>query len=139
MKQRCLQKSDKSFSRYGGRGITVCESWLTFDGFFADMGARPSDHHSLERIDNEIGYEPGNCKWATGVEQANNKRTNHVVTYRGNALSIADAARSAGKGVPRETATCRIRNGWTIEAAVETPLKFRRDPETRRVIHTTAE
>src|SRR5580704_3901661 len=70
---RCRNPTDPSYSRYGGRGISVCQAWFTFDGFLADMGERPTGT-SLDRIDNARGYEPGNCRWATPAEQSQNKR-----------------------------------------------------------------
>ncbi len=74
MMGRCMTSSDGSYARYGGRGITVCERWQTFVNFREDMGERPSTDHSIERVLVDGNYEPGNCRWATSVEQRRNKR-----------------------------------------------------------------
>lgn len=74
MHQRCHNPASKSFPNYGGRGIFVCDRWEEFSAFFADMGQRPTPSHTLERVNNNAGYGPDNCTWATRSEQCRNRR-----------------------------------------------------------------
>lgn len=87
MLQRCLNPNAKSFKRYGGRGISVCEKWMTFGGFFEDMGVRPAGL-TLERKNNSKGYFKSNCRWATRSEQMNNTSRNIFVSAYGARLTI---------------------------------------------------
>lgn len=79
IRYRCNQPRCKDFAAYGGRGITVCERWQSFENFYADMGSRPSSCHSIDRIDNDAGYKPDNCRWATATEQRLNQRRQKVL------------------------------------------------------------
>jgi len=82
MRGRCLVKSNGAFNRYGGRGISICDEWLnSFEQFCKDMGPRPKGM-SIERINNDGDYEPGNCKWATITEQNRNRRSNKLTLYQ---------------------------------------------------------
>ena len=76
MRDRCVNREHKDYRYYGGRGITVCQRWQTFENFLSDMGERPVGR-TLDRKENDVGYEPGNCRWATGSEQRLNQRRNH--------------------------------------------------------------
>lgn len=96
MRRRCNKPADKYYHRYGGRGIKLCERWNDFQSFYEDMGPRPSASHSIDRIDNNGDYEPGNCRWATPGEQAANRSTNHHVYLDGEWMIAAEAARRLG-------------------------------------------
>lgn len=115
MKGRCHNPSNTSFSRYGALGIVVCEKWRTdFSAFLADMGARPSADHSIDRIDGSLGYEPGNCRWATITEQARNRSNNRLVFYEGRELPLSEACELAG--VNYQTAQSRLKKNrpWNV-------------------------
>lgn len=99
MKDRCYLKTHKAFHNYGGRGITVCERWMySFNNFLEDMGPRPSDKHSLDRIDVNGNYDPTNCRWADFDVQSNNKRTSRYLTFNGKTQTCSQWAREIGIG-----------------------------------------
>ena len=85
------------YADYGGRGIMVCDRWRTsFEAFYADMGPRPSPQHSLDRIDNDGNYEPGNCRWATRKEQQRNRRQCHIIEAFGDRCTVTEWAERMG-------------------------------------------
>jgi len=100
MVQRCCNANHPKFPRYGGRGIRVCERWLTFENFLADMGLKPSDNPtSIGRRDNDGDYEPGNCRWETPVQQANNKSNSALYTNNDVTKTITEWSRELGVSV----------------------------------------
>jgi len=116
MKRRCLKSNDPNFCRYGGRGIQVCERWLQFESFIADMGRRPSSKHTLERLDNDGHYEPGNCEWRTWRDQNHNKSNNRWITHAGRTMILSDWARELG--VKPDLLCNRLKAGWTTAETV---------------------
>ncbi len=120
--QRCTNPKRWDYHHYGGRGIKVCKRWEKFEPFLKDMGFRPSNLHSIDRIKNHLGYFPRNCRWATKLEQSNNTRCNRIVEYNGRAMSVAAWARETG--IPRYTLYNRIRKGWPLQVAFNPQLYY---------------
>jgi len=117
MKQRCLNPKLKGYKNYGGRGISICSEWShDFQAFLSHVGRRTSPVHTLGRINNEIGYHPGNVRWETRSEQAQNTRTNVKLTHRGITQSIAAWARDLG--LNKSTVCGRLKAGWPQELAL---------------------
>lgn len=122
MKTRCLDPNYRRYDIYGGRGIHVCERWLDFANFLADMGQKPTKAHSIDRINSDGNYEPGNCKWSTQRQQMNNMSRNRLVTVDGITDTFSGHARRYGINV--YTVHSRVRqHGWSIELALRTPSK----------------
>lgn len=119
MKSRCKHRSNPSFDSYGGRGITVCERWAaSFHAFAHDMGEPPSNRHSIERVESDGNYEPGNCRWATPKEQAGNRSNNRHITAFGETKLAVDWASDKRCTVKEGTLRARIRSGWEPERAI---------------------
>lgn len=111
--QRCTNPKSKAFKDYGGRGITVCEMWrCSFEAFMDDMGPKPSPSMTIERKDNSLGYEPGNCVWATRVEQARNTRRNRWIEFQGERFILKEWAAKFGYS---ESGLKRLLNRWGDE------------------------
>lgn len=123
MKARCLNQNHPKFPKYGGNGIRVCERWLDFNMFFADMGHPPSPKHSIDRKDGKKGYEPDNCKWATPREQSSHIEHTRYLTFQGNTLPLKEWERRTG--IPDNTIGYRIDRGWTVEQALTLPRHTR--------------
>lgn len=122
MLQRCFNTNREQYKRYGGRGITVCDRWKQFENFLADMG-EPGPGMELDRIDNDQGYKPGNCRWTTKKQQANNKRNTVKVEYEGATIPLSMLCQSDDPQY--EQIRKRIRDyGWTTEQALKTPVRL---------------
>ena len=121
MISRCQNPNDAQFWKYGRRGINVCDRWLSFETFLADMGERPNKSFSLDRIDNDGDYEPGNCRWATRKEQARNRRSSMFIEYDGTRMTAIEW--SERTGIPHDTLRKRIYAGWPVEDALCTPAR----------------
>lgn len=121
MHLRCEDPKVKNYNNYGGRGISVCERWGTFENFIFDMGLRPTRKHSIERLNNNLGYGPTNCIWATAKTQCNNTRVNVNLTFNGETLTLAQW--SARIGIKDKTLYARHAAGWTAERILTEPLR----------------
>lgn len=119
MRQRCKNPKNKNFHHYGGRGITVCERWDDFSNFIADMGPKPSNQHSLDRIDNNKGYSPENCRWSNKVEQMRNTRSCVMIPCFGKEMTATEWSHETG--VPAGTIIARLKRGWSVKTALFMP------------------
>lgn len=117
MRQRCLNKKDPSYDYYGGRGITICPEWESFEQFVKDMGRRP-EGFTIERIDVDGNYEPDNCKWADKVEQARNRRNNKLICIEGEYKCVAEWLELYD--IPKRTYYKRLARGWDELTAITT-------------------
>lgn len=129
MIQRCTNPNNPAWKDYGGRGITVCERWMTFENFYADMGDLPFAGAQIERKDNNAGYSKDNCKWATRKEECNNRRSCHNITFRGRTQTARQWEEELG--LPLKILHSRIKVlGWTETMALTTPVRrmLARDP-----------
>lgn len=120
MIQRCYDHKDKAYKNYGSRGISVCKEWRSsFSNFLADMGERPSPKHTIERLDNNLGYHQENCVWATRYVQQRNKRNSMLITYKDQTLCPIDWAPIVG--IDEGTIRWRITHGWSAERTLTQP------------------
>ncbi len=133
MLDRCRNVNCRDYHNYGGRGISVCERWLTLENFFADMGPRPSSHHTLDRYpDNNGDYEPSNVRWATMKQQQRNRRNNRMLTHDGRTLCLTEWSQETG--ICLSTMQSRLAVGWSVEATLTTPPRKRTDTRRKPII-----
>lgn len=130
MKGRCCNPNNSHYKNYGGRGITICDEWLNnFQAFYDWAYANGYDENApfgqctLDRIDNNKGYSPDNCRWVTSIIQANNKRNNRIFTINGISHTVPEWARMYELDPKR--VTCRLYLGWSIEKALTMPVRGR--------------
>lgn len=121
IKDRCYNPNTERYPHYGGRGIKVCDRWLnSFENFYADMGKKP-EGYSIERINIDGDYSPENCKWIALRDQANNKKNNKFVTFKGKTQTVAQWAEELGFN--KQTLYSRLNGyGWSVEKSLTTPI-----------------
>jgi hypothetical protein len=131
MKQRCSNPKASRYSRYGGRGIRVCDRWVhgeggkpAFECFVEDMGPKPTPQHSIERKDKDGNYEPGNCRWSIPTEQARNRRTTVSVDFDGEKISLAEYCER--QNLTYKIVHQRLSRGWSLERATNYPVRIER-------------
>ena len=129
MVHRCTNTNSTIFKHYGGRGITVCDRWLEFQNFYSDMGSRP-EGMSIDRIDNNKGYSPENCRWATMKEQCRNRRSNHVIEFNGQKKCLTEWANIFG--INRSTLYERL-NKFPVDIALTTPAPKQKSKQDKKL------
>jgi len=125
IRRRCLNPNAHEYESYGGRGIRICDRWEDFAAFVEDMGERPSQRHSIDRIDPEGDYTPDNCRWATPKQQGRNRRNNRTLTYKGETLCLSEWSERIGislNAIASRLDVC----GYTVEEALTLPLGMKR-------------
>lgn len=133
IKRRCGHLNNGANPEYTRKGIMVCERWLnSFTAFLLDMGPRPSTLHTIDRIKNDRGYEPGNCRWATMTEQANNRSSTIVIEHNGVSAPLADWCRKFG--VARHTAHFRLKSGAPFEQIFRQPMEMQTVPVGKEMV-----
>lgn len=124
IKARCYKKNHPEYKNYGKRGIKMCDEWLnSFERFFNYIGLRPSGKLSLDRIENDGNYEPGNVRWATDEVQNNNRRANKFIEFEGKKMTVPQWSKF--KDIPKSAIYYRFTKGWTAQDIFSIPIKTR--------------
>jgi|CXWL01.1.fsa_nt_gi hypothetical protein len=121
MMDRCYNPNHPAYKNYGKRGIKVCFRWHDPRTFFKDMGYKPEPGLSIERVDNNLGYSPENCRWSTFMEQGKNRRNNHLIAYNSEVRHLSEWARIYH--LSNSTLSYRIKSNWTIKRALNEPIR----------------
>lgn len=125
-----MHKRCKHHPMYGGRGIKVCDEWFDYENFAKWARSNGYDDSlTIERIDVNGNYCPQNCKWISFAKQARNRTTTKLVNYRGREMSLAEAAEIAG--IPYKLAHARLKKGWSVDRALEEPIKCKSEPHKK--------
>lgn len=136
MRQRCRNPNCQAYKNYGARGITVAAEWDTFGRFMADMGAKPTPSHCLDRIDNDGGYSRANCRWTTVSQNNRNRRFRHMIEVNGETLNLCEWANRSG--LSASLILTRLKAGWPPDEAISAPpnlgarVRFLSGIESRR-------
>jgi hypothetical protein len=131
MRVRCTDPSDDTWKWYGGKGVTIHPEWMNdFAAFIRDVGRRPTKRHTIDRIDSNGNYEPGNVKWSTWTEQARNRSNNRTVEFHGRSMILIEAAEMAG--IRYRTVVGRLSHGWSVERALTEPVNRRKVDAAKR-------
>lgn len=137
MLTRCYNPRDEYYDDYGGRGIGVCERWRnSFEAFLEDMGPRPTQQHKIERLENDRGYGPENCVWATDVQQARNRRSNFVVEFSGKSQCLMSWCEELNLSYYTVRDRLRVLH-WSVERAFATPTPKPYEPLSKAAKPTT--
>lgn len=129
MISRCTNPQNSRWKRYGGRGITVCNKWLEFESFYKDMGEAPVNC-TLDRVNNDKGYSPENCRWTTPKVQSNNRENNRRITCNSETKTLSEWAEQTG--LSKTVIANRLKNGWSVDDALSVPAAPREKPITWR-------
>lgn len=120
MRDRCTNPAHKNYKNYGGRGITICDRWNSFQNFMLDMGRKPDPKFTIEREDVNGNYEPKNCRWISRADQGRNKRNSVFVIYKGKRMLLIDLVEELG--LSRGVVYGRLKAGWTLAQSIALPL-----------------